>query len=419
MANSYTVLADLRAGRCSNTAESTLVQGSVPAALQLTFRGRLSEGSIYTLRGFDVTRSNPKFRLSDEPVSIRFNEGTAFHKIATTARIIPTEHFRFQPYEHILELANTGKQLPGNHFRTGCLCWFSHITLLVVLYDYIFDVMGELCAIRSTITDLLPGAPRVMLTLRVERDVNVCVSMFDLWLLPSTASKLYLNGTSATRVFFDCGGTDQEGSSSKVVHAQKIEPLTIAELNQFVITADPQIIEFLCTAKVTGVQLADGWFYIGCSGCEKKLIREESSFTCASCNETNAVAELKYRVVFSVSDVTGIAGFVGFDKEVAKLTHVLASEAAQIVGIGVNAQVDTELPRSLADIERAEDPEPAVPQIGAPRTDATGVKFYWTGLTCTVADRASSSDSPLLGREAAGEGGVTLEESATKKARVE
>lgn len=36
-------------------------------------------------------------------------------------------------------------------------------------------------------------------------------------------------------------------------------------------------------------------------------------------------------MVFSVSDVTGIAGFVGFDKEVAKLTHVLASEAAQIV----------------------------------------------------------------------------------------
>lgn len=38
-----------------------------------------------------------------------------------------------------------------------------------------------------------------------------------------------------------------------------------------------------------------------------------------------------YRVVFSVSDITGIAGFVGFDKEIAKVTHVLASEAAQIV----------------------------------------------------------------------------------------
>lgn len=55
-------------------------------------------------------------------------------------------------------------------------------------------------------------------------------------------------------------------------------------------------------------------------------------------------------MVLSVSDNTGTAAFVGFDTEVAKLTHVLASEAAQIVGVGVNAQVDTELPRSLSDI---------------------------------------------------------------------
>lgn len=32
-----------------------------------------------------------------------------------------------------------------------------------------------------------------------------------------------------------------------------------------------------------------------------------------------------------MSDNTGTAAFVGFDTEVAKLTHVLASEAAQIV----------------------------------------------------------------------------------------
>nr|VDD49637.1 unnamed protein product [Brassica oleracea] len=35
-------------------------------------------------------------------------------------------------------------------------------------YDDILDVMGELRAIRSTITDRLPGAQRVMLTLRLE-----------------------------------------------------------------------------------------------------------------------------------------------------------------------------------------------------------------------------------------------------------
>ncbi|WZZ34176.1 hypothetical protein YC2023_017583 [Brassica napus] len=65
------------------------------------------------------------------------------------------------------------------------------------------------------------------------------------------------------------GGTDQGESSTKMVHAQKIEPLTIAELNNFVLTGDPQIIEFLCTAKVTGVQEDEGWCYIGCSVCSK------------------------------------------------------------------------------------------------------------------------------------------------------
>ncbi|CAF2042186.1 unnamed protein product [Brassica napus] len=198
MANSYTVLADLSAGRCSTAVEvrilrfweakninkrgqlmslemllidehSTLVQGSVPASLQLMFRGRLTEGSVYTLSGFDVTRSNPKFRLSDGPVSIRFNEGTSFEKIATTSRIIPTEHFRFRPYEQILELANTGKQLPGIILDLWFAICFLIKQLILGLNDYILDVMGELRAMRSTITDRLPGAQRVMLTLRLER----------------------------------------------------------------------------------------------------------------------------------------------------------------------------------------------------------------------------------------------------------
>ncbi|CAN6809164.1 unnamed protein product [Brassica oleracea] len=88
------------------------------------------------------------------------------------------------------------------------------------------DMIGELNAIWSTITDRIPGAQYVMLTL--------CLKS--------------LRGH----------GADQKASSSKVVHAQKIEPLTAAELNQFIVTADTQIIEFLCTAKVTGIQHDDG-----------------------------------------------------------------------------------------------------------------------------------------------------------------
>ncbi|KAL0733358.1 hypothetical protein Bca4012_009568 [Brassica carinata] len=406
MANSYTLLADLRAERCSNTAEvrllrlwearninrggelmslemllidesDTLVQGCVPAVLQRILRERLTEGSVYTLSGFDVTRSNPKFRLTDGPVSIRFNEGTAVEKLATTARTIPTEHFRFRTHQQILELAKSGRQLP--------------------------DVIGELRAIRSTITDMIPGAQRVMLTLRVDR-------------LPG-------------------GGRDEAGSSSKVVHAQKIESLTIDELNQFVISAEPQIIEFLCTARVTEIQLGDVWSYIGCSLCSKKLIREETSFTCPSCNETQCSGRTQVSVV-------------------AKLTQVIASEAAQIVGIGVNAQVDTALPRSLADIvgnsytfqlkltdfnftanhqtftisriftapQMAPNPNfdadvhvpiPPVPRNVTPGSEATG------SIGNNVAGEASASDGPPARRAAVEEHQNAPDESAPKKARVE
>ncbi|KAL0723590.1 hypothetical protein Bca4012_038189 [Brassica carinata] len=456
MSNLYTLLADLRAGRCSNTAEvrllrlwearninkggelmsvemllideaDTLVQGCLPAVLQRQFRERLTEGSVYTLSGFDVIRSKPKFRLADGPVSIRFNEGTAVEKLATTARTIPTEHFRFRTHQQILELANSGRQLP--------------------------DVIGELCAIWSTITDRIPGAQRVMLTLRVDSDVNVCVSLFDNLALAFHAKldgygreprivlitginpkvvlgKLYLNGTSASRIFFDSDtsvGKDRlerwwkrRGRvSSKVVHAKKIEPLTIDELNQFVISAEPQIIEFLCTAKVTEIQLGDGW----------------------------------YRVVLSVSDPTGTASFVGFDKEVAKVTQVLASEAAQIVGIGVNAQVNTALRRSLADIvgnsytfqlkltdfnftsnhqtftisriftspQLAPNPNFAadfnVPVAPVPRNVTPGSESTGS-IGNNVAGEASASDGPPAGRAAAEEDQAAPDESAPKKARL-
>ncbi|CAN6856755.1 unnamed protein product [Brassica oleracea var. botrytis] len=78
----------------------------------------------------------------------------------------------------------------------------------------------------------------------------------------------------------------------------------------------------------------------------------------------------------------------------AKLMHVLASETAQIVGIGVNAQVDTELPRSLAKIfapmpafvEGIHVPKAALPEAVAPGLDARVVNAG------KVAEQAFTSD---------------------------
>ncbi|CAH8353273.1 unnamed protein product [Eruca vesicaria subsp. sativa] len=144
--------------------------------------------------------------------------------------------------------------------------------------------------------------------------------------------ELFLNATSGTHFYFDCetsvgkqhferlvgDGSNASSSSSKVVPAQKIGPLTIAELNQYVLTADPQIIEFLCKAEATSVQSEKGWSYIGCSKCAKKLQRDESSFTCLFCDRQND----RYHVELSVKDRTDDAVFVAFDTEIAKSTNI-------------------------------------------------------------------------------------------------
>ncbi|CAF1915936.1 unnamed protein product [Brassica oleracea] len=118
--------------------------------------------------------------------------------------------------------------------------------------------------------------------------------------------RLFLNGTSGTHIYFDSqlqaknaihNGSNQISSSSKLIHAQKIVPLTVSELNQYVLSADPQVIEFLCTAKVTGIQFEEEW----------------------------------YRVELSVADNTGDAVFVAFDLDMAKLTNIPAAEAAEVI----------------------------------------------------------------------------------------
>ncbi|CAH8353230.1 unnamed protein product [Eruca vesicaria subsp. sativa] len=118
------VLVDLKVRRCSNTTKvhllrfwearnvrkggefmsldmllinkkSTVIQGSVNVNRQFIFRERLKEWSVYRLSGFDVTRSNPNFRMLDAPFSLRFNNKTSLVKKTTFIRPISTELFRF------------------------------------------------------------------------------------------------------------------------------------------------------------------------------------------------------------------------------------------------------------------------------------------------------------------------------------
>ncbi|KAG2276067.1 hypothetical protein Bca52824_058622 [Brassica carinata] len=145
-----------------------------------------------------------------------------------------------------------------------------------------------------------------------------------------------------------------------------------------------------------------------------------------------------FLAILSVLDNTGTSAFLGFDTKVTKLTGIEASEAAQIV-------VDTDLPRSLADIVgstytfqlRLKDfnftanhqtftislifparelaPMPTfaegvqVPEAVTPGSDAR------LANTCKVAEQATTSDVSLPGRLAAAKEQVVLERLPRRK----
>ncbi|CAN6896825.1 unnamed protein product, partial [Brassica oleracea] len=164
-----------------DSSQSTMIHGSINSSRVDTFRMRLSESSIYPLSGFDVAWSNPKFRLSDSPVSIHFNDGTFFETKTDSDKDIPTELFRFRSHEQLLTLANTNRELPGIYLLFNKLIQVHSFTSINVCFflSSFQDIVGEVSSVRSTITDGLRGPQRVMVTLRLEGDVNVCVSMFD------------------------------------------------------------------------------------------------------------------------------------------------------------------------------------------------------------------------------------------------
>lgn len=136
-----------------------------------------------------------------------------------------------------------------------------------------------------------------------------------------------MNATSGTHVFFDKETSAGESLFNRLVEQDtgvrpaapllrsyaKVESLSIAELNNFLITAPSQDIDFICNWRVTGIKMDKGWCYVSCSNCAKKLQRTASSFTCVPCNNSNAVGILRYRVEISVADETGEGLFVCFD----------------------------------------------------------------------------------------------------------
>ncbi|KAG5384348.1 hypothetical protein IGI04_035818, partial [Brassica rapa subsp. trilocularis] len=391
MAMAKVFFSDLKTGRCSSVVEarllrfwearnvkrggelmwmdllmvdvnSTVMQVTISAGRLPQFREMLRAGTMFSVSGFDVSRCAQNFRLTDSSLMIRFNESTSFQELTEPDSTLPDEAFRFRNHSELIGLANTNTQLP--------------------------DIIGEILSVKSTVCDPPEEKNRVMVTLKLDSDETVTLSFFDaqavafhkqletmrvdpkVMVITSinpkiVGGRLFLNATSGTHVYFDKKTRAGDALFYKLVARDtglpsaapllrsyaKVETLTIADLSSFIVSAESQEIDFLCTGKVVRVDTDKGWCYVACSKCSKKLQRTESAFTCGVCNNPHAVGALRYRVEMAISDDTAEGTFVWFDGALTKLHSIRASEAAQMLSEdGVNPE-DTRLPPFIADME--------------------------------------------------------------------
>ncbi|KAH0893047.1 hypothetical protein HID58_055476, partial [Brassica napus] len=156
---------------------------------------------------------------------------------------------------------------------------------------------------------------------------------------------LYLNSTQGTRFFFDttlpeiAEFVSRVGATSAQVYScvdtlegiKKKELVSIRDLNSFISSSNEQQtqeVDFLCNARIVCVIPENGWSFVSCTGCHKKLERLGTSLNCTRCVTSDVTGVVRFRVELAVDDGNDSATFVVFDKEMTKLTKQEASVLA-------------------------------------------------------------------------------------------
>ncbi|CAN6834703.1 unnamed protein product, partial [Brassica oleracea] len=260
-----------------------------------------------------------------------------FDVLSNPVSPIPAEGFRFRNQTELVGLANTNTQLT--------------------------DIIGEIVAVKSTVSDPPEDKNRVMVTVKLENDVFVTLSMFDAQAVSfhqklggmcgdpkvivatsinpkMVGGRLFLNATSGTHVYYDketrawesffFRDTGLPAAAPLLKSYAKVEPVTIAELNNFITTAPPQVMSYVYAISSFVFEADKRWCYVACSKCSKKLQRTVTSFECARCNNPHAVGSLRYVAIWYnmiVADDTAEETFVCFDGVMTKLRNLRASEA--------------------------------------------------------------------------------------------
>ncbi|CAN7064548.1 unnamed protein product [Brassica oleracea var. botrytis] len=340
--------------------KNSVIHGFIPAGRAPYYRPSLRVGSVVRVSRFEVARCINMYKITDHPFVIRFIPQTTIAEVIENAPVINVEKFMLRSFDPLQALANTNLELP--------------------------DVVGQIQSVQGSDLHDATVTNRVVIRFLIEPRVVVYLSLWDdaasmfrgligsgdrtqtVMVVTTVNPKLfggnlYLNSTPATKFYFDntleaiseftarLDGPVQEAFPciDTKEGIRKKEVLSIGELNKFISNSNEQTqeAEFICKARVVDVLHQNGWSFVSCTGCSRKLDKDGSSLRCNRCVNPNITGVIKYRVELLVDDGQDNATFVVFDKEMLKLTK---QDAAALTLNEINGGGGVELPQCLKDL---------------------------------------------------------------------
>ncbi|KAF2567654.1 hypothetical protein F2Q68_00024769 [Brassica cretica] len=264
---------------------------SVKKELVNQFEHKLEQGKILTFTNFSLNHSVGSYRMTNHLYKISVLATTRVR----SCEALPVGLNGFTPvnFQEVLDGSLNPDFLIGEYSSI-----ISYVVNIRKLKLGSRDVRLPMVLWGNFATDVtnaiqLRGEDRVILVLRFGK--------IKVWKV--TAQNYF----KSTPLIFAFNFSKLEPCSRIVV--SRFSVLGSYECEEYLIIADPQIIEFLCTAKVNEIHADKG------------------------------------SVWNSVSDQTGSAVLVAFD-ELATITNIHASEAAYIMGVGVNVQGGADVPQA-------------------------------------------------------------------------
>ncbi|KAL8541309.1 hypothetical protein ACS0TY_002528 [Phlomoides rotata] len=334
--------------------QDCLIQGSIHHSLLDRFRDNVKVGKIFLIRDFDVVKAMNRYRLTDHQYMIRFTRATNMEEVEEENYVISPEKFRFRSHAELLQLADKNEDLPD---VIGFLISFDKASNRAVLDVF----LEEEITTRLTIWDDL--ADSIEKKLREINDKSIII--VATCLIPKKfGGKLCLNASSGTNFYlnadfetirdfrgrmkiqphFDDSFKNLESNNSETqLHS-------IAQILNFISNENQQVKEFSCKAKVTEIILRNGWNYISCSNCARKVEKTQTTLTCNNCHDPNVVGMLRFRIEVVVDDGSGSTTFVIFDREAKKITRTTASALVIPNEEGANKDEHNQAPACILNI---------------------------------------------------------------------